>query len=93
MSAVLIRLYKELVTAIYEASKLEFCVSSPTEAELNSSDLIKLTYMEEAFIHCAGQASCLTSLDLKFDNIMIKPIAPNKNNTTDYEVIFIDWHV
>jgi hypothetical protein len=84
--------YKELVDAIYECCKIRFCLTDIGERDFSSNLLTKLTHMKDAFTCCAGQESRLTYVDLKLDNLMIKPITPNnENKATDYEVIFIDW--
>lgn len=85
--------YEDLVEDIHKASKVQHAtMNNERKPELSGDNKIAVAFLKDALLRCAGQEPRLTYFDIKFDNMMLKPIpGKEKIEGADFEIIFIDW--
>jgi hypothetical protein len=82
--------YEDFINAIHDTIENNCYTGIRDVPEMYTEKFMILSYMKDAFMKCSGKEPCLTSLDVKLENMMVKRTV-SENGSTDYELIFIDW--
>jgi serine/threonine protein kinase len=82
--------YEDCIMALYATAEARAAVSTMAP-DFYPDQLLALTNLKHTLTNCAGHEPTLTHLDLKLENIMVRPIQGAKGKVEDYEVVLIDW--
>ncbi|KAF2814554.1 kinase-like protein [Mytilinidion resinicola] len=81
--------YEDFISAMFTAATGCAAVCEPTSPDFTPVQRLGLTNFKHTLTECAGHEPTLTHLDLKLENIMVRPV--QGVNGIDYEVTLIDW--
>jgi hypothetical protein len=82
--------YDDCISALYATADARAAVSTMTP-DFSPDQLLALTNFKNTVMECAGYEPRLTHLDLKLENIMVRPVQGESGTVEDYEVVLIDW--